>query len=79
MPATGNFWKRFSDLIAGPARQVGTIASNNGNGFYTVTLPSGAGLQVQGLTAYTPGQWVFIRDGKIDGLASSLTNVTIEI
>lgn len=76
---TAGFWRRFQDLIAGPVRQVGVVVSNNGNGLYTVALPSGDGLQVLGLVTYTAGQSVFIRDGKIEGVASALAAVNISI
>lgn len=75
---TGGFWKSFISLLAGPVRQVGVVDSVDGGGLYTVVLSDGGYVQVLGAT-FTVGQHVFVRDGKIEGLAATLTDVTIEI
>ena len=80
MPApVGGIWKSFLDLIAGPPRQVATIALVEGSGRYIATLPGGTSLPVFGEGAYTVGTNVFIRGTQIEGTASSLTSVTIEV
>lgn len=71
-----NLWRRLKQLIPDAPLLVGTVDSISSYGA-VVLLPDGAPIAVRG--AATLGQKVFIRDGLIEGLAPSLTDVLIEI
>lgn len=71
-----NLFKRFSDLTGRSLRTVGTcIAADFGE--CTIQYPGGSVVQVKG--AGTVGQSYFIREGRLDGEASSLVVVEIEV
>jgi hypothetical protein len=71
-----NPFKAFQDLVAGPARQVGTVSAVSGTKV-TVTLPGGGVLQVIGEAAVSDR--VFVRGGVIEGPAPTQTLVQIEV
>lgn len=71
-----NLYKRFSDLTGRKLRTVGTcIAADFGE--CTIQYPGGSLVRAKG--AGTEGTRYFVLDGKLDGEASSLTAVQIEV
>jgi hypothetical protein len=72
-----NLWRRFQQLASPPSLvTVGTVVDAD-FGEYTVEFPGGSRLRVKG--AGTLGTSYFIRDGRLDGEASSLTAVVVEV
>lgn len=71
-----NPFTALQDLIAGPARQVGTVTVVSGTKV-TVELPGEGVLQVIGSAAV--GGRVFVRGGVIEGPAPTQTLIHIEV
>jgi hypothetical protein len=71
-----NPFKALQDLVAGPARQVGTVTAVNGTKI-TVALPGGGVLQVIGEAAVADR--VYVRGGVIEGPAPNQTLIHIEV
>lgn len=72
-----NLWRRFQQLANPPSlTTVGTVISAD-FGECTVEFPGGSTQRVQG--AGTIGRSYFIREGRLDGEASSPVAVEIEI
>lgn len=71
-----NLFAQFRALIPQPPLLVGTITATDATSA-TITLPDGATLHVRG--AGTVDQTVFVRDGRIEGDAPSLSVVEIEV
>lgn len=71
-----NAYRRLQDLTAAPPLQVGVVTAAS-SGAATVGLPGGGTTTVRG-TALV-GDWVFIRDGVIEGEAPALPVELIEI
>lgn len=71
-----NPYKRLTQLIAGPPTDVGEVLSVEEDGAI-IELVSGAQIRVRG--AATLGDWVYVRDGVIQGPAPELTGTTIEV
>mgnify|MGYP000901255079 CR=1 len=71
-----NPYKRLTQLIAGPPIDVGEVISVEWDGAI-VELVSGAQIRVKGEA--TLGDWVYVRDGVIQGPAPVLTGTTIEV
>ena len=72
-----NLWRRFQQLANPPSLvTVGTVVAAE-FGACTVELPGGSQQRVQG--AGTLGQSYFIRDGRLDGEASSPGVVVVEV
>lgn len=76
-----NLWSRFADLLGTKPTLVGEVIEAEFR-FCTVQLPSGSELRVEG--AGTVGNHYYITkkdDGtwRLDGEASSLPSITIEI
>lgn len=70
-----NPWREFAALNPPAPLLVGTVAAISG-GVATITLPGGGVLRVRGTA--TVGQRCYVRDGRIDGPAPTLTYVTGE-
>ena len=72
-----NLWRRFQQLADPPNLvTVGTVVDAD-FGYCTVEFPGGSQQRVQG--AGTLGQSYFIRDGRLDGEASSPGVVVVEV
>ncbi|MBS3018909.1 hypothetical protein DJFAAGMI_01644 [Comamonas sp. PE63] len=71
-----NLYKQFMDLQSPKPLLVGTVAFVV-NGLATINLPGGGRLQARGPAQ--AGQRVFVRDGVIEGEASSLTYTEGEV
>ena len=72
-----NLWRRFQQLANPPSLiTVGTVVDAD-FGACTVAFPNGSQQRVQG--AGEVGQSYFIREGRLDGEASSLVVVEIEV
>ncbi len=71
-----NALREFLSLIPAAPLQVGEVSSI-ANELRTVTLPDGATITARGVGSI--GQMVFVRDGKIEGVAPALTVVEITI
>ena len=73
-----NLHKEFTDIFPAPPLQIGTVtAIDAGGDLATVQLPGGGVLQVRGKTEV--GQYVFVRNGVIEGEAPNLSVVILEI
>ena len=72
-----NPYKRFTQLVAGPETTVGRVVSLAGYGVI-VELLDGARIRARGMTV-SVDDWVYVRNGVIEGLAPVLTGVTIEV
>jgi hypothetical protein len=75
----GGMWRKFLDLLPQSPRQVGTITALTGDGSYTAVLTGGGTLQVLGAAGYSVGSQIFIKDGKIESKAPTLTSIVIEV
>lgn len=73
---TTNLWRRLRQLLPDSPLLVGTVTATSSYGA-TVQLPDGALLQVRGEASI--GDKVFVRAGRIEGPAPTLTSVLIEI
>lgn len=71
-----NLYAEFKRLIPDAPLLVGTITATDAGGA-TLALPDGKSLRARG--AGTIGQTVFVRDGRIEGPAPSLSVVEIEV
>jgi len=72
-----NLWRRFQQLANPPSLvTVGTVVAAE-FGYCTVEFPGGSQQRVQG--AGEVGQSYFIRDGRLDGEASSPEVVVVEV
>lgn len=71
-----NPYKRLTQLIAGPPTDVGEVLSVEADGAI-IELVSGA--QIRALGAATLGDWVYVRDGVIQGPAPELSGTTIDV
>lgn len=70
-----NAYREFMALMPDQPLEVGEITSIAG-GVAIVTLPGGGVIQARGTA--TVGQRVFVRNGAIEGEASTLTYVSAE-
>lgn len=68
--------QRLVALLPSDPLRVGDVTASSG-GFCTVVLPGGAEIQARG--APNIGARVFVRGGVVQGVAPSLTLVSIEI
>lgn len=73
---TNNVLKRLQKLTAPQPTAVGTVSSVS-SGVAVVTLMGGGTVQARG--SATVGQRVFVTDGRIDGVAPTLTYVEVDI
>lgn len=71
-----NLYKRFADLTGRRLRTVGTCVDAS-FGECTIQYPGGSLVRVKG--AGVIGTRYFVLDGKLDGEASSLQSLTIEV
>ena len=72
-----NVWRRFQQLADPPSLvTVGTVVDAD-FGACTVEFPGGSQMRVQG--AGEVGKSYFIRDGRLDGEASSPEMVEVEV
>lgn len=71
-----NLYERFGALVGRKLRTVGTCVSSAA-GESVLEYPGGGRVTVRGIG--TPGTRYFAVDGRLDGEASSLTPLTIEI
>lgn len=67
-----NIYRQFLDLIPARPLEVGEVIAISG-GVATIELPGGGIIQARGQATVT--QWVFVRDGNIEGTAPTLTYV----
>ena len=74
--STTNLWKRLKQLLPEAPLLTGQVTDVRTYGA-TVQLPDGSLISVRGDA--TLNQYVFIRDGVIEGPAPSMTAVLIEI
>ena len=70
-----NAYREFMALMPDQPLEVGELTAIAG-GVATVTLPGGGVVQARGTA--TVGQRVFVRNGAIEGEASTLTYVSAE-
>lgn len=71
-----NPYNRLRQLIAGPPTDVGEVLSASTDGAI-IELVSGAQIRVRGEASV--GDWVYVRDGVIEGPAPNLTGIEIEV
>lgn len=71
-----NLYKVLRSFVPDSPLQIGTILSSS-NQSVTVQLPGGGVIEVRGAGAVNDK--VFVRNGRIEGPAPSLTQVTIDI
>lgn len=71
-----NPYKQLLDLLPSRDLQIGDVTAF-GDGVATVELLDGGVISARG--SATVGQRVYVRDGAIEGLAPSLSVVTVEI
>lgn len=71
-----NVFREFLDLVPQQPLQAGTVLSVSG-ATCTVQLPGGGILQARG--AASVGQQVYVRGGRIEGEAPTLTAVAIDV
>jgi hypothetical protein len=72
-----NIWKQFKDLLPTQATQIGTVVTLHTDGTASVQLLGGGLLRVTGRAAENTR--VFVRDGRITGVAPEIDQVEIEI
>jgi len=72
-----NLWRQFKDLLPEAPLLIGTVAMRHADGTATVTLLDGGQLRVSGAGA--DDSRVFVRDGRIAGVAPELPWTDIEI
>lgn len=71
-----NLWKRLRNLLPEPPLLAGEVVAA-GTYSVTVELPDGSRITARGSASV--GQYVFVRDGRVEGIAPALTVVDIEI
>lgn len=71
-----NLFKRFSDLTGRSLRTVGTCI-NADFGECTIQYPGGGTVRAKG--AGVVGSRYFVLDGKLDGAATALASLEIEV
>lgn len=71
-----NFYRQFKALVPDAPLQVGDVLAVS-NGIASVQFPGGGVLQARGQASV--GQRVFVRDGAIEGPATTLTYVIAEV
>jgi hypothetical protein len=73
-----NVWSRLLALIPGTRRIKGNVTAANADGSYTVATADGATILARPLPGQTwsPGDGVFVEDGRIVDSAPSLAGVT---
>jgi len=74
---TPNQWAKFKRLLPGDPLLTGVIEGDNNDGTVNVILTGGGTLRVRGTG--TIGARVYVRSGRIEGPAPSMTAVDIEI
>lgn len=72
-----NPFKRLSKLVAGPSTDVGEVVSLEGYGV-VVELIAGGQVRARGMTVAL-GDFVYVRNGVIEGLAPNLSGTEIEV
>ena len=71
-----NVYEQFRQLLSNPPLQAGTV-TEVGTGVVAVQLPGGGVVKARGAGGL--GQKVFVRDGTVEAVASSLPLELIEI
>jgi hypothetical protein len=74
---TPNQWARFRRLLPGDPLLMGTVEQQHVDGTATVLLVGGGSVRVRGEAA--DGSTVYVRGGRIEGPAPSLSQVEIEV
>lgn len=74
---TTNLYRQLRELLPEPALSVATVVAEHADGSTTVQYPGGSQQRVRGVSDV--GQRVFVRSGQIEGVAPSLTSITIEV
>ena len=73
-----NPWARLRGILPQDTIQVGEVAADNANGTYYVELLGGGEVLVSG-SGYTVGQSVYVRSGRIEAQAPSLSLTQIDV
>ena len=71
-----NLYKRLLDLLPTKPLQVGEVTKVYA-GMVTVALPGGGSIQALGVASI--GARVFVRDGRVEGIAPLLPVVVIQV
>lgn len=71
-----NLWKRLRNLLPDPPLLAGEVVAV-GSYSITVELPDGSRITARGDASV--GQYVFVRDGRVESIAPALPVVLIEI
>lgn len=71
-----NLWKRLRNLLPEPPLLAGEVVAA-GTYSVTVELPDGSRITARGSASV--GQHVFVRDGRVEGIAPALTVVDIDV
>lgn len=71
-----NLYRIFKDLIPQSPLLIGEVVASHST-YCDIELPGGAYITARG--AGTVGDKVFVRDGMIEGVAPTLTVITVEI
>lgn len=71
-----NLYRLFRNLLPPPPLLIGTVQSAAG-GEAVVQLPDGATIKARGAAGV--GETVFVRDGAIEGSATALTPIVIDV
>ena len=74
---TTNLYRQLRELLPEPTLSVATVVAEHADGSTTVQYPGGSQQRVRGVSDV--GQRVFVRSGQIEGVAPSLTSITIEV
>ncbi len=73
-----NPWARLRGILPTEAVQVGEIVIDNSDGTYFVRLVGGGDVRVSG-GGYSVGQSVYVRSGRVDAVAPTLSLIQIEV
>jgi hypothetical protein len=73
-----NVFRQLLELLPQTPLTIAVVASDHADGTCTVTYPGGSQVRVRG-EGFSVSEQVFIRDGVIEGLAPTLTPVTVEV
>lgn len=72
-----NLWRQFQDLLPTSVTLIGTVVATHADHTVSVQLLDGGLLRAAGTAA--EGTRVFVRDGRLEGVAPSLPLEVIDI
>jgi hypothetical protein len=75
---TTNAFRQLLDLLPQTPLTIATVVSQHADVTCTVDYPGGSQVRVRG-DGFATSSKVFVRDGVIEGLAPSLTAITVEV